>query len=130
LDNPHGSLLVGDFVRLAALLDGQPKVTRSRSIVLNLSAIQIRNRSITGQIRQSGKEALTSAAPFVSEPFWIKRGFVGSFRPLPYYQINGTDPQPASDMGALDVGALTNSITVPPAPDPGNVLFPDVGAAN
>ncbi len=33
-------------------------------------------------------------------------------------------------MGPLDVGALTNPISVPPAPDAGNVLFPDVGASN
>ena len=70
------------------------------------------------------------AAPFNSEPFWTKRGYVGSFRPLPYYQINGADPQPGTDMGALDIGALTNPITVPAAPDPGNVVFPDTGLSN
>lgn len=130
LEGTHGSLLVGDYVRLAALLDGTTKATRSRSIVLNLSTIQIRNRTITGQVRQSNKELPTAASPYTSEPFWIKRGYVGSFRPLPYYQINGADPQPASDAGPLDVGALTNPITVPPAPDPGNIIFPDVAAPN
>lgn len=130
LQNPHGNLLVGDYVRVVALLDGSSKATRSRSVVLNLSETEIRNRTITGHVRQSSEELPTVAAPFISDPFWIKRGYVGSFRPLPYYQINGTDPQPGNDMGPLDVGALTNPITVPPAPDPGSISFPDVALSS
>jgi hypothetical protein len=130
LQNPHGDILVFGYVRLAALLDGATKGTRSRNVVLNISTTEIRDRSIIGQIRQSAKEEPTAAAPFNSEPLWIKRGYVGSFRPLPYYQINGADPQPSSDAGPLDVGALTQPATVPPLPDPGNILFPDVGVSN
>ncbi|MBB5209335.1 hypothetical protein [Chiayiivirga flava] len=130
LENAHGSLGTGQFVRLAALLDGDETATRSRSIVHNLNDAQIRNRSIVGHLRQSDKEQATAQAPFVSEPFFAKRGMVGSVRPLPFYQINGTDPQPANDAGPLDVGALINPLAVAPAPDPGTVLFPDVAVSS
>ncbi len=130
-ESPHGILALGGYVRLAALLDGQVRATRSRSIVQNInSAVEIRNRSITGDVRQSNKEDPTAQAPYTSQPLWQKRGIVGSFRPLPYYQINGTDPQPINDMGPLDVGALANAISVPVAPDAGNVLFPELAASD
>lgn len=130
LDNTHGSLGVGAFVRLATLLDDKQKPTRSRSVVHDISKAEIRNRSIVGQVRQSTKEQPTAHAPFVSEPLWRKRGFVGSSRPLPYYQISGADLQPPSDAGAMDIGALTNPIAVAAAPDPGTVVFPDVAVSN
>ena len=97
---------------------------------LNISTIEVRNRSVSGDVRQSNMEGATTQAPYVSQPLWQKRGFVGSFRPLPHYQIKGADPQPISDMGPLDVGALANAISVPAAPDPGNLALPDLAASN
>jgi hypothetical protein len=130
LENAHGSLGTGDFVRLVVLLDDAPKATRSRSIVHNLGSAEIRTRSIAGHLRQSDKEQLTASRPFVSEPFWSKRGLRGSLRPLPYYQINGTDPQPSDDAGALDVGALAAPLDIAAVPSPGSIQFPDVGQSN
>jgi hypothetical protein len=130
LQNAHGTLGSGNYVRLAALLDDKQKATRTRSVVDGYETPEIRDRSTTGHLRQSDKEQITAATPFVSEPFFSKRGFVGSLRPMPYYQRNGADPQPADDTGALDVGALAGALPLFAVPDPGVIDFPDVAESN
>jgi hypothetical protein len=121
----NGNILLGKYVRLAALLDNQSHKTRANLIVGTESLAVKVDRTITGQTRQASMEIETIAQPYVPDPMFTKRGMVGSFRPIPFYLVIGTDPQPTNDMGALDVGALPPSFGVV-APDTGGILnFPN-----
>jgi hypothetical protein len=114
----NGNILLGKYVRLAALLDNQSHTTKaSLNVGTEMAAVYVR-KTITGQVRQDAMEVGTMANPYVPAPMFTKRGMIGSFRPMPFYEIIGTDPQPANDMGALDVGAL------PPAY---SIVLPDTG---
>jgi hypothetical protein len=116
----------GHYVRLAAILDDQPHTTKADLIVGGTGQAACIIKTITGQVRQNSMEHETMAAPYVPSPMFIKRGIIGSPRPMPYYQFTGTDPQPASDMGANDVGSLTPVFaTVPPDPA-GVMMFPNL----
>jgi hypothetical protein len=129
--NQAGSnILLGHHVRLAALLDGQLHTTKATLAVGSFPYTQVLiHKSITGQTRQASMEEESVTAPYVPDPMFIKRGMIGSFRPIPYYLISGTDPQPGSDTGNGDVGSLTPSFTTG-APDPGGVMnFPNTPPA-
>ena len=128
-DPGNDPIVRSQYARLVALLDEVPKTTRSRILGGVVTEVQIRDRSITGQTRQSAKEAVTAQAPYLPDSMYIKRGVVGSFRPQAYYLRIGTDPQPANDMGANDVGALTLPFSPPAAATSGGVIrFPEVPA--
>lgn len=120
----NGNIYLGKFVRLAAVLDEQTHHTRGRLIVGTESlAVQV-NRSITGQSRQAPMEIETVQQPYVPDAMAIKRGMIGSFRPMPFYLLIGADPQPANDMGALDVGALAPDFGVGLPLAGGSMSFP------
>lgn len=122
----NGSILFGHYVRMAALLDDQPKNTRGRLLVGTANDLVIVDKSLTGQVRQAPLEIETVMAPYVPDPFYIKRGIIGSFRPMPFYLISGADPQPANDMGANDVGSLSAPLNPPALADTGGVIsFPN-----
>ncbi|QBB69339.1 hypothetical protein ELE36_02530 [Pseudolysobacter antarcticus] len=102
-------ITLGNYVRVAALLDDQPHATLGRLIVggnVN-NAVVYPVGSITGQKRQAPMEQVSVASPYAPDPMFTKRGIVGSFRPLAFYLEIGADPQPSNDTGPNDVGALT-----------------------
>lgn len=122
----NGNILIGHYVRLATLLDDQPKNTRGRLLVGTANDLVIVDKALTGQARQAPMEVETMMAPYVPDPFYIKRGIIGSFRPMPFYLISGADPQPANDMGANDVGSLSAPLNPPSLADTGGVIsFPN-----
>jgi hypothetical protein len=125
-----GNILTGHYVRLAALLDDQPKNTRGRMLVGTALELMIVNKTLTGQARQAPLEIVSPAAPYLPEPFYKKRGVIGSFRPMPFYLISGADPQPANDIGPNDIGSLTQVLNVPALPEADGVIsFPNTPPA-
>ena len=126
----NGNILKGHYVRLAALLDDQPKNTRGRLLVGTANDLVIVDKSLTGQVRQASMEIVTPTAPYLPEPFYTKRGVIGSFRPMPFYLISGADPQPPGDMGPNDVGSLSLPLNAPAHADTGGVIsFPNTPPA-
>jgi hypothetical protein len=118
------------YVRLAALLDDQPHTTRGRLLVGTANTLQIINKSITGQVRQADMEVLGPSASYAPDPFYKKRGIIGSFRPMPFYIFSGTDPQPSTDAGPDDIGALTAAFNPSATAEPGGSLsFPNAAPA-
>lgn len=123
---PTGNIATGHYVRLAALLDDRAHSTRGRLLVGTANTLQIIDKTITGDARQAPKEQVTAQAPYAPDPLYNKRGIIGSFRPMPFYLIVGTDPQPANDAGTSDVGALTAALNPAAVAEPGGVLsFPN-----
>ena len=121
----NGNIFLGKYVRLSALLDKQSHTTRGNLIVGTESlAVQL-NKTITGQSRQAPLEVETVQQPYVPDAMFTKRGMIGSFRPMPFYLVVGADPQPANDLGALDVGALTPPFSVVLPDQGGTVNFPN-----
>jgi hypothetical protein len=125
----HGALQVGRYLRVGVLVDDRIITSRARSAVTGLGTV-IRNRAFAGQRRQSDREIPTASFPYVSEPFYSKRGLVGSFSPQPFYKLHAADPQPLSDSGPLDVGTLTPVLVTTQLPFAGEFTFPDVGVSN
>lgn len=119
---PTGNIATGHYIRLAVLLDDQPHSTRGRLLVGTANTLQIIDKMIKGDARQALKEQVIPQAPYAPDPLYNKRGIIGSFRPMPFYLIVGTDPQPANDAGASDVGALTAALNPSAAAEPGGVL--------
>lgn len=128
----NGNIQLGHYVRLAALLDNQTHSTRARLIVGTAGTeLQILNKTIVGQQRQGTKEFVTALAPYIPDPMFMKRGIIGSVRPIPWYEIIGTDPQPGGDTGTNDVGSLLPSFSASQLPDTGGQLsFPNTSAAS
>jgi len=125
----NGNIFLGKQVRLAALLDKQSHTTRANLIVGTESlAVQL-NKTIAGQARQAPMEIETPQNPYVPDAMFTKRGMIGSFRPMPFYLVIGADPQPANDMGALDVGALTPTYATVLPDTGGTVNFPNTPPA-
>lgn len=118
----NGVIGTGGLARLVALLDDQPHSIRGRLLVGVANTLEIRTRTIEGQIRQASKEEVIPPNMYVPEPMFTKRGLVGSFQPLPFYLIIGADPQPANDAGALDVGNLTPGFSPTTLPSQGGSL--------
>jgi len=118
----NGNILLGKYVRLAALLDKQSHLFRTNLIVGTESLAVRISRTVTGPSRQALMENETVQNPYVPDLMYTKRGFVGSFRPMPFYLVIGTDPQPANDTGALDVGSLSPQTM-------GAGVLPDTGGA-
>jgi len=126
----NGSLFLGRYARLAALLDDQPKTTRGRLLVGTANDLVIVNKHLSGQVRQAAMEIETAQAPYLPDPLFKKRGVVGSFRPMPFYLVSGADPQPLDDVGPSDVGALAPPLTVPALAETGGVVsFPNTPPA-
>lgn len=124
----NGTIYLGKFVRLAALLDNQQHTTKATlSVGTGNTAAYIR-KAITGQPRQAPMEIETAQQPYVPDAMFTKRGMIGSFRPMPFYQLIGADPQPANDAGVLDVGALTPSYTTVLPFGGGTMNFPNTPA--
>ena len=124
----NGTIYLGKFVRLAALLDNQQHTAKATlSVGTGNTAAYIR-KSITGQSRQAPMEIETAQQPYVPDAMFIKRGMIGSFRPMPFYQLIGADPQPANDAGALDVGALTPAFATGLPFGGGTLNFPNTPA--
>jgi hypothetical protein len=123
----NGNIYLGKYIRVAALLDDQPHLFRGNLVVGTESLAVHISKSITGTTRQDAMEIETMQNPYVPETMYAKRGFIGNFRPMPFYLTIGTDPQPANDMGALDVGALTpQSMGTGVAPTTGGTVnFPN-----
>jgi hypothetical protein len=124
----YPDITLGNYVRVAALLDDQPHATLGRLIIggnVNPDVVYPVG-SITGQKRQAPMEQVTVASPYAPDPMFTKRGIVGSFRPLPFYLVIGATPQPSTDTGPNDVGALTPLFSSSTYPLTGGALtFPN-----
>ena len=127
----NGKITLGQSARLIALLDDQPHQMRGRLLVGTANTPQMLNKQITGQIRQAPKELTTASEPYQPEPLFSKRGIIGSFRPMPFYLVIGTDPQPAADAGTNDVGNLTPSFAPAALPSAGGeISYPNTPPAS
>jgi hypothetical protein len=125
----NGNIFLGKYVRLAALLDNQSHTTKaSLNVGTEMAAVYI-HKTIAGQTRQDSVENETVQSPYVPDAMFIKRGMIGSFRPIPFYMIIGADPQPANDTGALDVGALTPAYATVLPDTGGTMSFPNTPPA-
>jgi hypothetical protein len=121
-----GALGSGRYLRVALLGDSRILTTRARTVYGTTGITDLTSRNFVAPIRQSAKEIPTTAAPFVSEPFFNKRGRIGSNRGIPIYLVSGANPQPSNDLGALDVGNLLPSFAPADAPARAEFFFPDV----
>jgi len=121
----NGNILLGKYVRLAAILDKKPAshLFRGNLIVGTESLVVKIDKTISGSLRQAPAEVETVANPYVPDLMYTKRGFIGNFRPMPFYLISGADPQPANDTGLLDVGSRTPmNMGTGVAPDTGGTV--------
>ena len=119
----------GHYVRLAVLLDDQPHQTKASLSVGNNGTAVCLKKTITGQVRQNSMEQETVTATYDPDGMFIKRGIIGSNRPMPYYQLVGADPQPASDMGTNDIGSLLPVYATIPPESAGVMSFPNLPPA-
>jgi len=125
----HGDLSTGKYVRVAVLIDGRTLTTRARVTLGASSTIGAYSKNIKGQVRQGSKEIITVNAPYQPEPMFLKRGRIGSFRPIPVHLISGFDAQPGTDSGPLDVGKLLPSFPVMDLTNAAEFQFPDVATS-
>jgi len=125
----NGNIFIDKYVRLAALLDKKPASHLFRgNLIVGLSTEMLTPRidkMISGSSRQALLEVETMANPYVPDAMYTKRGFIGNFRPMPFYLISGADPQPITDIGSSDVGSLTNVGTGVAPNTGGTVRFPN-----
>jgi hypothetical protein len=128
--DPHGNLLVGQYLRAALLMDTRTLTVRARITYMGGAVTELYSKSITGQIRQSQKSLVTAEHPYVVEPFFTKRGRLGSFRPVPIHVISQGDAQPGNDQGPQDVGNLTPIFNASDLPRMVTFRFPEVAVSS